>query len=220
MRIYDVLQGSEEWDALRMRPTASNFDRIVTPVTGAISKSIGKYACEIVAKKLGVYVEPPPSFWMEWGTENEPFAVEDYERRTGLTTRTVGFVVPDWTDTFGGSPDRLVDPDGGLEVKCPAPETLIGYHAAGVFPRDYYPQVQGYLWITGRKWWDFYAWHPELDAFLIRTEPDTDYHAKLRAGVQECLLEIERIEKRIKPRAPTDGVRRVYHAREQEIQVD
>jgi hypothetical protein len=195
MRIYDVLQGSEEWEALRHRPTASNFDKIITPARGQLSAQMSRYACEIVAKRLGVYVESPPSFWMEWGTEHEPVAVDEYEKQTGRKTRQVGFAIPDWTEEYGGSPDRLVDPDGLLEVKCPAPETLIGYHAAGVLPSDYVPQVQGLLWITGRQWCDFYAWHPQLTPFLIRVEPDTDYHAKLREGLAACLLEIERIAK-------------------------
>lgn len=193
MRTFNVIQGSEQWEALRMRPTASNFGRIVTPKRGQVSAQIKGYACEIVAKALGVYVEPMPSFWMEWGTDNEPCAVEAYEQQTGLKTRIVGFVCPDWTDEFGGSPDRLVDPDGGLEVKCPAPETLIGYHAEGVLPDDYIGQVQGLLYITGRKWWDFYAWHPQLTPFLIRVAPDPVYHEKLAIGLAACIEEVNRV---------------------------
>ena len=193
MRIYDVIQGSEQWESLRARPTASQFGRIVTPARGQVSTQIGKYACEIVAKRLGVYVEPPPTFWMDWGIEHEPCAVDDYEKQTGLKTRTVGFVVPDWTDEYGGSPDRLVDPDGLLETKCPAPETLISYHAGGELPSDYIPQVQGLLFITGRAWCDFYAWHPQLTPFLIRVEPDPEYHEKLKVGLAACLLEVDRI---------------------------
>lgn len=193
MRIYNVLQGSEQWEALRMRPTASQFGRIITPKRGQVSAQIGGYACEIVAKHLGVYVEPPPSFWMEWGLEHEPLAVAAYEEQTSRVTHSVGFVVPDWTEDFGGSPDRLVDPDGLLEVKCPKPETLISYHAAGELPEDYIGQVQGLLWITGRAWCDFYAWHPQLTPFLLRVLPDPDYHEKLAVGLAACIEEINRI---------------------------
>lgn len=199
MKIIDCSQGSEEWQLLRMRiPTASNFGKIVTPKKGQLSKSCTSYACELIAKQLGVYTEPPPSFWMEWGTENEPNAVANYELITGNTVERVGFVVPDETDCFGGSPDGLVnDREGILETKCPKPETLISYHAAGELPDEYIPQVQGLLLITQCEWCDFFAWHPHVAPFHIRVEPDLKYQKHMLAALIEFWAILDRLKQKI-----------------------
>ena len=102
MRIVDCRQQTEEWDRWRARPTASDFDKFVTPVKGDYSASAATYAAVIVAKRLGVYTEPPPSFWMEWGIENEPNAKHAYELATGAEIQDVGFILPDHTDAYGG----------------------------------------------------------------------------------------------------------------------
>lgn len=186
MRIIDCRQQSEEWERWRNRPTASEFGSFITPAKGDYSAQATAYAAKIVAKRLGVYQEPPPTYWMEWGTENEPNAKHAYTLATGMAIQDVGFVIPDETDAYGGSPDGLVGDDGLIEIKCPAPETLIAYHAAGEMPVTYRPQVQGLLLITGRAWCDFYAFHPELTPFCKRIEADYGYQAK----IAECLLNL------------------------------
>lgn len=194
MRIIDCRQQSEEWERWRSRPTASEFSSFITPARGEYSAQATAYAAKIVAKRLGVYQEPPPTFWMEWGTEQEPNAKHAYTAMTGRQVRDVGFVLPDHTDAYGGSPDGLIEEDGLLEMKCPAPETLISYHANGELPAQYKPQVQGLLLITGRAWCDFFVFHPELTPLLVRIEPDLEYQAKIAECLLKLLEEIGRIE--------------------------
>ena len=131
---------------------------------------------------------------MEWGTEHEPNAKHAYTAMTGLAITNCGFVLPDNTDAYGGSPDGLVEDDGLLEIKCPAPQTLIAYHATGKIPDEYRPQVQGLLLITGRAWCDFMVFHPELTPLLVRIEADQSYQAKIAECLLKLLEEIERIE--------------------------
>ena len=197
MQVFNCRQGSEEWDRLRCRPTASEFGSFITPARGDYSKQSTAYAAKIVAKRLGVYTEPPPSFWMEWGTEQEPNARHAYTKATERDVQEVGFIMPEDIDDYGGSPDGLIGKDGILETKCPAPETLISYHAHGVLPVQYKPQVQGLLLISGRPWCDFFAFHPELTPFLIRVERDLKYLLKMADGLFQLLQEIERIEGRV-----------------------
>lgn len=197
MRIMDCRQQTEEWDRWRNRPTASEFDKFIMPVKGDYSTQATAYAAKIVAKRLRVYTEAPPSFWMEWGTEHEPNAKAAYTLQTGREITDVGFILPDGTDAYGGSPDGLVGDDGLIEIKCPAPETLISYHAAGVLPVKYKPQVQGLLLISGRAWCDFYVFHPELTPFLLRVEPDVRYMAKIASCLLTLLQEIELIESKV-----------------------
>lgn len=197
MRIIECRQGTEEWEAWRNRPTASQFGKFITPAKGDYSSTATSYAATIVAKRLGVYTEPPPSYWMEWGTENEPNARHAYRTTTGREVQEVGFVLPDHTDAFGGSPDGLVGDDGLLEIKCPAPETLIMYHATGTLPNQYRPQIQGLLMITGRAWCDLYVWHPELKPWCHRVYADPDYQSRIIDCLVKLLAEIEQIEQRV-----------------------
>lgn len=186
MRIVNVIQGSEEWDKLRCGiPTASNFDRIITPAKAELSASWPKYATELLGEEMGVIVPAPPTFWMQWGTDHQPYAFAAYTAFTGRDSAEVGFVWPDDHKRYGCSPDRLVGDNGLLEVKCPMPETVIGYHAKGVFPLEYKPQVMGQLWITGRDWCDFMAYHPQLKPFLVRVERDDKYIANLAVALDE-----------------------------------
>ncbi len=196
MRIIDCRQQTEEWDRWRARPTASEFGSFITPARGDYSKQAEAYAAKIVAKRLGVYVELPPNFWMEWGTNQEPNAKAAYTRQTGREITDVGFVLPDGTDAYGCSPDGLVG-DGLVEVKCPAPETLISYHAAGALPLIYRPQVQGQLLITGGAWCDFFCFHPELTPFLLRVVADEKYQTKIATHLLTLLKTIENIESKV-----------------------
>ncbi len=215
MRVIDVVQKSEEWERWRNRPTASEFSKCCTPAWGNYSKQASGYAAKIVAKRLGVYTEPPPNFWMTWGTEMEPNARHAYTLQTGREVQEVGFILPDGTDAYGGSPDGLVGDDGLLEIKCPKPETVIVYHAAGVLPTQYKPQIQGLLMISGRAWVDFYAFHPELSPFLLRVDADPEYQTKIAEGLLKLLQEIKRIEghvqrmrhKIVNPGANQDDIR-------------
>lgn len=197
MRIVCDRQQTEEWDRWRARPTASDFYKFVTPAKGQYSAQATAYAAVIVAKRLGVYTEAPPSFWMTWGIENEPAAKEAYTHRTGRAIEEVGFCVPDATDAYGCSPDGLIGTEGLLEVKCPAPETLIAYHGAGELPDQYRPQVQGQMLVTGRRWCDFWAWHPSVTPFLLRVEADPVYQENIADCLYQLLKEIRHIEERM-----------------------
>jgi len=197
LRIINVRQQTEEWEHWRNRPTASEFAKFITPVRGDYSSQATAYAAKIVAKRLGVYTEPPPNWAMERGSELEPSAKIAYTKATGRQIQDVGFVLPDETDAYGGSPDGLVNEDGLIEVKSPLAETLISYHAAEVLPLIYKPQVQGLLFITGRAWCDFWAFHPELNPFLLRVEPDLAYHAKIADSLLKLLREIKRLESKV-----------------------
>ena len=183
--MVDMVQGSDEWDSIRATmPTASRFSELVTPKKLDYSASSLKYQIELVARQLSVYVPPPPSFWMDHGTEEEPNALLCYERKNNASVDQFGFCMFE-DRSAGGSPDGLIGQDGGIEVKCPKPETLISYHLNGDLPSEYRLQVQGYLWITGRSWWDFFAYHQDLPPFQIRVEPEQDVHEALEAGVAE-----------------------------------
>ena len=162
MKVHDVTQGSPEWKALRLGiPTCSRFSDILTPKTLKPSSSATKYVAELCAEwMLGSPLVDISSGAMDRGTEMEDEACESYFHLHDDRVRLVGFVTND-EGTVGGSPDALVGDDGGLEIKVPMLKTHAAYLISdGLLARTYWAQVQGYLWLTGREWWDVFAYHP------------------------------------------------------------
>lgn len=174
-KYHFVPQYSEAWDRLRIGiPTSSGFEKIITP-TGLESKQWKKYAHALIAERcLGRRLESFMSPWMERGHELEADAMAQYELMRDLETVEVGFVTTD-DGKIGCSPDRLVGEDGLLELKVPAPNTQIDYILGDDLAKDYYPQLQGQLFVTGRQWVDIMAYHPEIPPVIVRMQRDEGY---------------------------------------------
>ncbi len=164
MKIFDdIIQGSPEWDAVRVgRVTASNFSAATSKGKGSPpSKTRKDYMIKLVAERLtGLPAESYSNKAMEWGSETECAAREYYEALNNVSVRQVGFIARD--DDVGGSPDGLVGDDGMLEIKCPFSTTHIKYILAGKMPAEYVKQVQGNLWVAERKWCDFVSFDPRV----------------------------------------------------------
>lgn len=201
MIVIPCEQGSEEWHAIRSgKPTASRFDKIITAAKAAYSSQSKSLIASLIAEQLPGYERPYLSDWVERGNDMEPRAAAQYEFETDSLIEAVGFVMPDDREDVGCSPDRLVfdgNERGLLELKCPKPETLIGYHIDGTLPNDYKAQVQGQLWITGLPWCDFYAWHPELDPFLLRVERDDEFIDKLVLCIDKFLKQYAAVKEKL-----------------------
>lgn len=193
MKIHNCIQGTTEWLALRAGiPTASNFEKIVTP-KGAKSKQDEKYMYLLLAERLmGHPVEDRGySHWMDRGSEEEARAVAFYEFQREIETVKVGFITND-ADTIGCSPDRLVGDTGLLEIKVPSESVHMGYLLqSGTAYEEYRVQVQGQLWIAEREWEDVLAWHPELPPALTRIERDEQFIGILVEHVAKFSAELE-----------------------------
>lgn len=190
--VNDIEQGTPEWHGLRLGiPTASCFDKIVTPAKGDLSTQSSAYLHELLAEWLSG--EPGDSFssrWTERGTELEPEARAFYSFERDVDVEQVGFVFGDETRMFGASPDGLIGDDGMLELKNPKPSTHLGYLLAGKLPTTYRAQVQGSLMVTGRQWCDFVSYCPNLPPLIVRVERDVEFIAKLRAALETFVARI------------------------------
>jgi len=197
VRIIEAEQGTSEWLMARLGcPSGSGFSKLITS-TGKESTSRASYVNGLIAEKvMGEIPETYDNEWMARGRELEPDARAFYEFERGVTVQEVGFCKHDKYEC-GISPDGLVGPDGGLEIKCPAPSTHVKYFRAGKMPNEYKAQVQGCLWITERQWWDFLSYHPSLPPFLIRVERDDDFIKALEEIVIDACEEIERESKNL-----------------------
>ncbi|MCF6207206.1 MAG: YqaJ viral recombinase family protein [Sulfurovum sp.] len=184
MQILNMQQGSDEWHKARLGiPTASRFKEIITPAKAEPSKSAEAYLYELVAERLtGEPTEHHTTEWMARGNLLEADARKAYEFIHDTTVDEVGFVLND-DETIGVSPDGLIGDSGGLEIKCPKPSTLVRYMVEDKLPDQYKPQVQGCLWVTGREWWDFVAYHPNMELFTVRVYRDEAYIEKMAAHI-------------------------------------
>jgi len=183
MIVHDVKQGSVEWQQLRAGvPTASEFSRILTP-GGKPSASSRTYLHELVAERLmGCPLVKVTTAMMDRGHEMEPEAVAYYEFQNDVGAVQVGFITTD-DGRIGASPDRLIGEDGLLEIKCPAPHTHIGYLLWDEAAKEYMPQLQGQLLVTGRAWVDICSYHPGLPTAVKRVVRDETYITLLQAAL-------------------------------------
>lgn len=198
MEIISIKQGTQEWlDTRRGVITGSRFKDVVTPLKGELSKTSTSYMYELIAERMGLTIEFYQNEHMRRGNELEPHAREAYEFIKDCTVNEVGFCL-DECKLFGVSPDGLIGDDGGLEIKCPKETTHISYLANGELPLIYKPQVQGSMWVTGRKWWDFMSYHPELPPLIIRVERDEEYIKNMDIGIRQFAKNMVELELKIR----------------------
>lgn len=190
MRIIECEQGTPEWYAARAGiPTSSKFDCILTP-TGKASTQAKGYRLKLLAEWLiGHEPEGFQSDWMARGKEIEAEARAWWEMETGETVTQVGFCLHD-DGRYGCSPDGLFA-DCGIEIKCPAPHTHVGYLLGGKLPNDYIPQVQGSMLVTGMAAWHFVSYHPDLPPLRVRVERDEQYIASLTDALDKFVADLE-----------------------------
>ncbi len=204
MKIHNVSPGSGEWLQIRLGiPTASMFHKIVTPARLEYSKQARAYAFYLVAEKLlNTSLSPlQTTEWMERGTELEPQAILAYEFQEEVKTEPVGFITNETADcpaTMGATPDRLLlGTAAGLEIKCPAPHTHLGYLIDG-FGSDYITQAQGQNLVGEFEFVDRYSWHPELPPRRVRTYRDEIFIGALTKAIARFNEEKHEIEEKVR----------------------
>lgn len=189
----DAPQGSEDWRLARCGWLgASSMSDVLAKGQGAMRT---KCLRRIVAECLtGKPMETYSNHHMARGNEQEPFARLAYEAITGNLVEETGFIKHP-TLRCGFSPDGLVGDDGGLEIKSVIPTAQVETIMRGGFPSEHKAQIQASLWISGRQWWDFCSYSPDmpehLRAYVFRVKRDEEYIKTLATEVIAFLSEVE-----------------------------
>jgi hypothetical protein len=187
MILIQCTQGSEEWHAARAGViTASMFkvarERLKSgPNKGDFTQAAKKYAFKLAIERIsGRPLDEGFETWqMKRGHELEPMARARHEEEAGVIVETAGFVKTD-DSCFGASADGLIGNDGGAEYKClVSPDSLMPVLLENDIA-EYIDQIQGCMWITGRKWWHFGLYCPalepaKLDLYWKHIDRDDDY---------------------------------------------
>lgn len=216
MRIIEVEQGTPEWHQERAGAiTASMFGEVCRRLKSGADK--GKHTKEARAYAMRLAVERISgepldeadkfeTYSMRRGRELEPKARAIHERRIGKFIMEAGIVLTD-DGHFGASADGLIDEDEGSEYKCfidptKLNEILLEQDISGL---QY--QIQGCLWLTGRKRWHFGLYCPALESIgldftLHIVERDEDFIAEM----EENLLEFDALVESYKARLIQLGI--------------
>ena len=162
-------QRSAAWFAQRRdKVTASNFGALLgcCPYTSQ---------CEAVERARGTSAFAGNEA-TEWGVQQEPVAIAEYARRTGLVVTATGAHTHPDHPWLMGSPDGLVGASGIIEVKCPYYFRGAGGKRRRVhadIPQTYLLQCLVLLEVLGRAWCDFVSWAPEGTAiYRVRAQPE------------------------------------------------
>lgn len=141
----------------------------------------------------------------DWGHEQEPFAIEEYERITGRMCEETDRVLHPTILHYAASPDRFAY-DGKdkivVEVKCPIPKTYMKYRyeikdnetLKAVEPKYFY-QIQSELHVSGCKEADLVCFCPFLKhpLHIVRIKADEEVQKEIEYRISEAEKIIESI---------------------------
>jgi putative phage-type endonuclease len=194
-----VEQGTEEWKRARLGyVSASNLDAVMAKGKAGEAITRKNYKTRLVAERLTNEIgDSYSNAAMEWGVVNEEKAAMAYEVSKDTFLDKTGFWKHPTIPWFGCSPDRLVDNDGLVEIKCPNSTTHIDYWLAKQVPSVYQYQVQGQICVMERDWCDFVSFDPRMPEknrlLIVRAYRDDELIKQMEAEVKKFLNEIEQL---------------------------
>lgn len=192
----EIIQGSDEWKALRLgKVTASRVADVVAKTKSGYSTSRANYMAQLIAERLtGTVAESYTNAAMQHGTETEPEARAAYEFYQGVAVKEVAFIPHPTIDQAGCSPDGLVGDDGLVEIKCPNTATHLDTLLGQAVPAKYETQMQFQMACTGRQFCDFVSFDPRMPEnmrlFIKRLPRDDKRIAELEKEIAGFLLEM------------------------------
>jgi hypothetical protein len=197
--IRDIEQGTPEWHDLRLGVLSSSRFKDLITTKGAPSTSRKKYKNDLINEILtGERVESYKSKDMIRGNEREPESRAAYEFAHSVEVELVAFCFYDETKTFGCSPDGLIGEDGGFETKDALPHIQIERIENDWKGTEHFQQVQGSLYVTGRKWWDLQSYCRGLPIVTVRIYPDEKFIKALSIEIRMLINELKQIKERYK----------------------
>lgn len=205
-----ILRGQSKKEAMsiagyKAAPKAEAIQRALDgEKVGDYSDAAKDYAFRLAVERISGQPldEGFETYAMRRGHELEPEARMEHEVQTGLLVEPCGFVATD-DRLFGGSADGLIGEDGGAEYKCLISPEEIRRIWLGDDWSKYTDQVQGCLWLTGRKWWDFCMYCPALtptgkQLWRRRVERDEAYIEALEADLLEFKTLVDECERKLR----------------------
>lgn len=192
-------QRTAEWYAERLGKVGCS--RLSDVLAGDKTASRRNYMAELVCERLtGERSESFTSDAMQWGIDTEPMAAQAYTLETFREITEHGGKEHDCIPGFRGSPDGLILPDGGIEIKCPKTATHLDTLINETVKKEYLYQMAGYVSIFNANWWDFVSYDPRLpghELFIKRFDRDDLPVKEVETGVKRFLEELEEMMQKL-----------------------
>lgn len=201
-------QDSQAWLQARCGMfTASRAAALMARGRSGPSATRASMLAQLAVERLtGEPVEGYQNDAMRRGTELEGEARDAYSFATGNAVTESGFVLYAELPNTGCSPDGFVDPDGLVELKCPANMAKhLDALRSGDHAKEYRWQLQHQLLVTGARWVDAASYDPRypehLQLAIVRVERDEAAIAELRAAIIEADKEVSAIVSELQNKA-------------------
>lgn len=169
-KYVDALRGgaaeqvARELAGYKNAPTSETVKRALRGErVGDFSVAARDYAFRLAIERIsGLPLDEGFETWqMRRGHDLEPTARAAHEIEAGVVVQRCGFVTTD-DRAFGCSADGLIGAHGGSEYKClVAPDRLRNVLVDGDLT-EFADQVQGCMWLMGRRFWHFALYCPAL----------------------------------------------------------
>lgn len=143
--------------------TASEFHTIMNASPAALERLANKK----LGEKQGNKIPQIKSYALDWGVETETQGLAMISLHPEIMTLGEPLEHPELQihpDYFfiGASPDGFIGKDYGIELKCPYKTQVHRKTLRYGMPLKHMAQVQGGMWVTGRKFWFFASFDPRL----------------------------------------------------------
>lgn len=186
LTIHDVEQGSQGWLDLRCGLlTASTVGKLLTPTGKLADNDTARGLMQtLIAERISGHVEyVHPSFDMQRGTMDEPYAREIYAEHYA-PVQEVGFATLDVGPyKLGASPDGLVGTDGGIEIKSRQPKVQLRTILSDSVPFANLAQVHASMFVFDRPWWDYVSYAGGWPLYVRRVYRDEKWDADIVAAL-------------------------------------
>lgn len=188
---YDAVKaGKDQAGAMaaagyKAKPSSTTLERALAGLpVGRPSDASDKLAIITAIERISgaPYGDTKGSFFAtERGHEGEDYNRMRYEARRNVIVEESGIILTD-DRLFGASVDGMVDDDGLIESKVPLDTLKIVHILRTGDLSEYMHQMQGQMWVTGRKWVDFLMGVPDLailnngnELYIQRVLRDDDF---------------------------------------------
>ena len=196
--LQEAEQGSDLWLKIRIgKFTSFEIHRLIH--TKTLTDTNWKYITEKVAENLTGETKEFTNEATAWGIEKEPEAANAFALKTGMILSKCGFTIK--SEYYGGSPDRLIEEDGLVEIKCPFNSANHTKHCLIKSEKEfkseckeYYWQIQSNLNVTDRSYAFFVSYDPRVKQcplFILLVKRNEKDIAILNRCVEEGTKELK-----------------------------
>lgn len=198
---YDVGQQTIEWYELRRGKATGSMTQTILAKGKGGGESVTRrnYMIQLACERItGRVHDNYQSYDMKEGTRQEPFARNYYEGYEGVLVREAAFVDHPTIESWGISPDGLVNDDGMCQIKCPKAFTHWSFIKSGEIEKKYQLQMTAEIICAEREYSDFVSYSEVLPEELaykkVRFIPTDEMKITVTMGVIKFLAELDQLE--------------------------